>query len=580
MGANLPAHPLPHMSIHNYKLIILLLMLPCRMAAQQAESDLFALEGHRQMMLGNHSDAFELMQHALELNPNSVAALEEMGEFWHYMRRDSMAAVYMKRAADLAPDDYWVQQPLVELYVSMGQTDEALAKLEQLYEQFPEKEDVLLMLEALYKRNNDYENVVRVLERLELKEGKSEQLSMEKFRTFIRMGDTRRAFDEMKSLADEYPNDLHYRVLMGDTYMEAGEPEQAIEVYRAIEAEDPDNIGLMLSMLSYYSVTNQDSLMNRQIVKVLTAKEVDSSLRLRLLNSQVLESLNEKRDPQPLLDIFTQLLAMPQADDQVAELCARYMVTAGVEVEQIKPVLNQILDINPENHMARSQLLQYATEEEDTMEVIRICRPAADFDIDDPVFYYYLGIAYFQLDSTRLAIDAFRKGFNHVADDTNLQLITNMYALMGDTYHKMGDMRHAFESYDSCLVYRPDEALVLNNYAYYLSLLRQQLDKAEDMSRRSLEQEPDNPTYIDTYAWILFQQKRYAEARTYIDKALALMGDSIDAGDANIVEHAGDIYARLGDKQTAIRYWTLSAQLGNDSPLLAKKLKKQKYYAY
>ena len=144
----------------------------------------------------------------------------------------------------------------------------------------------------------------------------------------------------------------------------------------------------------------------------------------------------------------------------------------------------------------------------------------------------------------------------------------------------MGDMQHAYESYDSCLVYRPDEALVLNNYAYYLSLQRQKLDKAEDMSRRSLEQEPDNPTYIDTYAWILFQQKRYAEAKTYIDKALAIMADDIDADDANIIEHAGDIYARLGDKQTAMRYWTLSAQLGNDSPLLAKKLKKQKYYAY
>lgn len=560
--------------------VLCLLMLPCCIRAQQAKSDMFVLEGHRQMVLGNHGDAFELIRHALELNPRSVAALEEMGEFWHYMRRDSMAAVYMRRAADLAPDDYWVQQPLVELYVSMGQTDEALAKLEQLYGQFPEKEDVLLMLEALYKQKNDYENVVKVLDRLELKEGKSEQLSMEKFRTFIRMGDTDRAFAEMNALADEYPNDMHYRVLMGDTYMEAGRPERAIEVYRAIEADDPDNTGLMLSMLSYYSVTNQDSLMRQQIMKVLSTKEIDSGLRMRLLNSQVLESLNEKRDPQPLLDIFAHLLSMPQTDDQVAELCARYMATVGVPQEQIKPVLNQILDINPENRMARSQLLQYATEEDDTMEVVRLCRTAADLDIDDPVFYYYLGIAYFQMDSTRLAIDAFKHGFRHVADDTNLQLVTNMYALMGDTYHKMGDMEHAYESYDSCLVYRPDEALVLNNYAYYLSLERRWLDKAEDMSRRSLIKEPDNPTYIDTYAWILFQQKRYAEARTYIDKALTLMGDEIDADDANIVEHAGDIYARLGDKQTAMRYWTLSAELGNDSPLLAKKLKKQKYYAY
>jgi tetratricopeptide (TPR) repeat protein len=97
------------------------------------------------------------------------------------------------------------------------------------------------------------------------------------------------------------------------------------------------------------------------------------------------------------------------------------------------------------------------------------------------------------------------------------------------------------------------------------------------MSRRSLEKEADNYTYLDTYAWILFKQKKYTEAQEYIDKALAIMGDNIEANDATIIEHAGDIYAKIGQKERAVEFWQQAAELGNGSAVLQKKLKKKKY---
>ena len=193
------------------------------------------------------------------------------------------------------------------------------------------------------------------------------------------------------------------------------------------------------------------------------------------------------------------------------------------------------------------------------------------------MFYYYLGVAYFQSDSAQLVVKTFKKGLQHVDSKTNLQLLTNMYALMGDAYHQLGDSKHAYECYDSCLLYRPDEAMVLNNYAYYLSLENAHLSRAEEMSRRSLEKEPDSPTYLDTYAWILFKQKRYAEAKVYIDQALDAMGDSLSANDATVVEHAGDIYAKNGFKDKALEFWLQAADLDTPSAVLEKKIKKKKY---
>ena len=543
----------------------------------KAKAEYFILEGHRQLLLGNNSDAFEMLRHALQLDPTSSVAQSELSHFWQFLRQDSLSLEYMKRASENDPDNYWNKEALVDFYVNAGKTDEAISVLEQLSKQFPDKEDVLLMLESLYKEKQDYANVIKTLDALEVKEGKSEQLSIEKFRTFVQMKDEKKAFKEMSELAAEYPNDLRYRVLLGDLYVDQEQYDEGLKVYKTVEAEDPTNIYLMSSMLNYYKRTNQDSLYQQQLNKICTSPKLENETRLRFLNGLVYQNIQENKDPQPLLEIFRKVRTMPQEDTQILELCTRFMVTTKQPAEEVKPVLREMLAINPESNMARNLLLEYAVEDNDTAEVIRIAKPAVDYSIDDPVFYYYLGVAYFQMDSAQLTVKTFKKGLQHVNDQTNLQLLTNMYALMGDAYHQLGDSKHAYECYDSCLLYRPDEAMVLNNYAYYLSLEDSHLDRAEEMSRRSLEKEPDSPTYLDTYAWILFKQKKYAEAKEYIDKALNALGDSVSTNDATIVEHAGDIYAKNGLKEKALEFWQQAADLDTPSATLLKKLKKKKY---
>ncbi len=547
-----------------------------KVSAQESKSDLYLYEGHRQLLLGNNSDAFELFRHSLQIDPASASALSELSQFWHFLRNDSLAIEYLKKATEYDPDNYWLKESLVDILVNVGREDEAIGVLESLSKQNPDKEDVLVMLETLYKQKQDYPSVIKILDQLEVMEGKSEQISMEKFRIYVQMKDEANAFKEVSELADEYPNDLRYRVLIGDLYVDQDRFEDGLRIYKEVEAEDSDNIFLMASLLNYYTRTGQDSLYENQIEKICLNPNLENENRVRFLNSLVLQNLQEGKDPEHLLYIFKKVLELPQADTQIAELCARFMITLKQPASEVKPVLNQMLDIDPENTLARSQLLEYAVDEGDTLEIIRVCHPMVELSVDDPIYYYYLGIAYYQVDSTKLAIDTFKKGFTKVNDDTNLQLLTNMYALMGDSYYKLGDSKHAYECYDSCLLYRPDEALVLNNYAYYLSLENKQLDKAEEMSRRSLEKEGGNYTYLDTYAWILFQQKKYAEAKVYIDSVLVLLGDSVSADDSNIIEHAGDIYSKNGLKEDAIKFWRQSYNLGNDSEAIRRKLKRKK----
>ncbi|MCM1312505.1 MAG: hypothetical protein NC206_03120 [Bacteroides sp.] len=544
----------------------------------QRKFDYIFFEAQRQRQLGNHAATFDLLTYCREMDPQSAAVCYELSNYWLYLKEEAKARECLEQAVALEPDNYWYKNALVRFYMGKSLMDEALPVLEGMIEQFPEKSELLMMLMGIYHDKQDYANVIKTLNRLETKEGKSEQLSMEKFRIYVQMKDEKNAFKEMSDLAAEYPNDLRYKVLIGDLYLDNDKPEQAYRIYKEVSDIDPANINVMLSLASYYEKTGDNELYQKQLEQLVSNPQLDKQTRLSLMNSFVYQDVQNGGDSVKILRLFEKALESPQTDVAMTELCVRYMVTKKMPQAEIKPLLYNMLEIDPENDLARNQLLSYALQEEDTMGIIHICKPATEYGADDPVYYYYLGIAYFQQDSTQLAIEALRGGLAHVDENSSVTLLTNLYSILGDLYHEAGEDEKAFEAYDSCLIYRPDDALVLNNYAYYLSLHKRDLKKAEEMSARSLEKSGDNPTYLDTFAWILFQQKRYSEAQVYIDSALVLLGDSITKEDANIVEHAGDIYFKAGRKEQAVDWWKKARELngGKASEALEQKIRKQK----
>ena len=196
-------------------------------------------------------------------------------------------------------------------------------------------------------------------------------------------------------------------------------------------------------------------------------------------------------------------------------------------------------------------------------------------------FDYYPGIAYYQKGQLDDALSSSQNGIDVINSDSDPSIVSDFYAVLGDIMHQKGMEREAFAAYDSCLVWKDDNIGCLNNYAYYLSEKGIRLDEAERMSFRTIKAEPKNATYLDTYAWILFMQKRYDEARKYID--LTLENDS-DAS-AVLLEHAGDIYYHAGEKQQALEFWQQALERASaDSELkddrlqtLIRKIKLKKY---
>jgi Tfp pilus assembly protein PilF len=218
-------------------------------------------------------------------------------------------------------------------------------------------------------------------------------------------------------------------------------------------------------------------------------------------------------------------------------------------------------------------LVQQAWEDEDDDRIISLCQAARQYNPEEMAFYYYQGMAYYRQKDTDHALEAFRNGINVITEESNPEIVSDFYAVMGDLLHQKGLEAEAFAAYDSSLVWKADNIGCLNNYAYYLSLQDKRLDEAEQMSYRTVKAEPENATYLDTYAWILFMQKRYAEARVYIDQAL----QHDEQPGAVINEHAGDIYAFCGDMEAAMKQWAKALVDDPQNKLLIKKIRHKKY---
>ena len=293
------------------------------------------------------------------------------------------------------------------------------------------------------------------------------------------------------------------------------------------------------------------------------------------------------RDSTKIVGLFNSMLAQEQENADIAMLAAQYLLSKRMD-EEAKPVLRQVLDIDPENKPARLQLLSFAISKEDLDEVIRLCAPAVEYMPEALEFYYYWGIAHYQKKQHDEALEVFKKGVRQVGPDSDKNMASDFYSIMGDLYHIKKMNAEAYAAYDSALVYKPDNIGALNNYAYYLSVERKDLDKAEEMSYKTVKAEPTNNTYLDTYAWILFEKGKYVEARIYIDQALQNGGDASSV----VVEHGGDIYFHNGELEKALEYWKKAEKLADEAKddeneardakelkRLKKKIANKRYYA-
>lgn len=554
---------------------------------ERRKFNLYFLEAVRLKEKGELDAAFDMYNHCLDVDSQSASVQYELAQLYLYLGQFPKGECLLREAVDLEPSNYWYKQTLASQYRKRGENELAVKVIEDMVEQFPSRLEPLIELVELYSRLKDYEKVVYSLDRLEKLDGKSEQISMEKFRMYLQMGDSERAFTEIENLAQEYPYEMRYLTMLGDIYLENGKVEEAYTTFQKVLKEEPGYAPAMLSMASYYEKQGLDSLYQIQLDSILLNQKIESDMKLNVMRQLIVRSERGDRDSTQIVGLFDAILKQEQANADMAMLAAQYMLSKKMNDKAIT-VLRQIVEIDPENKPAYLQLLNFAISKNDLDEVVRICTPAVEYMSEALEFYYYMGLAHYQKDRIDEALAVFKKGVRQINEDTDKALASDFYAILGDLYHTKKMNAEAYAAYDSALVYKDDNIGVLNNYAYFLSVERKDLDKAEEMSYKTVKVEPTNNTYLDTYAWILFEKGKYAEARIYIEQAIQHGGMESSV----VVEHCGDIYYHCGELDKALKFWkkaeeitekgskdTSDARSEQELKLLKKKIKNKKYFS-
>ena len=522
------------------------------------------------------STALQLLDSCRTVNPNAAEVYYRLAQQYFDTGNDSIATKYMERAARLQPANDTYQESVAATYIQQRDYDNAIKAYENLYSHYRERTDILDILVRLYGAKNDYARMLSTIGRMEKVDGESDELTLLKMNVYEMRHDTKNAYRMLKALNDAHPNEPNYKVMLGNWLMNHNRRDEAFKFLQGALADDPQNAFALNSMYDYYRSGGDNAAADELREKILFSSQTEPKTKVTMLQQAIKESEQNGGDSVVVLNLFDRTMKASPKDADISNMKAMYMKLKGMPDDSVNAAFEHTLSIEPDNNMARVKLIQDKWEKKKWDEAISLSTAGTQYNPDDVVFYYFLGLGYFQKDDDDRALDALKRGVGEINDRTDPDMASDFYGSMGDILFKKKRQEEAFEAYDNSLKWKEDNIVVLNNYAYYLSELRRDLKRAEQMSFKTVQAEPTNATYLDTYAWILFLQKRYDEARAYIDRALENDNDSTNGPSAVVIGHAGDIYCMCGDTDRAVELWQRALKAGGDKAVLTRKIKTKK----
>ena len=275
----------------------------------------------------------------MDIDSTRSEAYSFLSQYYSHLKDKQRALQYCRKAAALEPENTTYLATLADALLSQREYNETIGVLEQLYSLCHDRDDVLGMLVQLYEQQEQYDKAIDALTRLEVLEGKSERLSYAKSNLYTKKGDKRAAIAEMKTLADQYPNDNNYRCLYANTLYINGQKKKAVAIYNAVLRKEPDHRNALLAMLAYYNDQKDSVHVQEYTEKVLFNKQMASGDRVELMRRFVIENEQTGGDSTRVLQLFHRLLQGSQEDADMALLCASYMNLKKMPEDSIRVVL-------------------------------------------------------------------------------------------------------------------------------------------------------------------------------------------------------------------------------------------------
>ncbi|HRY97434.1 MAG TPA: tetratricopeptide repeat protein [Bacteroidales bacterium] len=524
------------------------------------------LDANREKVLGNSAEAEKLFRMVVDREPNNAAAHYELARLLHRSGRESEALEAARTASGLDPQNVWYTLYLAELYEDAGMPEKAVQLIEDLTQRYPDQEEYHEMLAGGYILLGRHADAIRTLDLMERKFGKNEDLLMQKRELYLQDGKFDKAMEETRKLSELSSRDTRYLLMMAEMHMDRGNKEEALALYRRVQDIDPGDPYIHMSLADYYRKAGDNEASFRELMLGMGNPRLDIDTKVQvLLSFYAVGELYDTLRKQGIA--LSGVLTRAHPDDPKSHSILADFLGRDGQYPGARESLMRVVELDSSKYIIWEQLLRIELQLKEYASMSSHARRATALFPNMPILYLLGGVAQYNRKEYTAAARSFELGLKLVVGDPRLK--SDFHTYLGDTYQELGDYPNSTRNYQQALDIDPNNIYVLNNYSYFLSLRKDDLERAAQMAGRANELEPGNASYQDTYGWVLYVMGDYSGARTWLEKALASGGSD----NAVILEHYADVLYKLGDIPGAREYWKKAAEKGKGSDLLQKKLR-------
>ena len=472
---------------------------------------------------------------------------------------------YAHRAFASDSTNKWYTANYAEQLVSAGKYTRAIPIFRRLMRIDPTNIRSYHALAVIYGYNGMPYSAISILDSAELRIGYNYYLADIKQELLLSTHQYDRAVVEGKRRIDEHPYDIEAITKLADIYAVAGRDSLARATYERAFKLDTTNVQTIVAIADYYSRLGNTTRMLDYEQHLFRSDKLDIDTKMHRLSQYTVDMNFYAANYHRVGGIIRQMAIEYPNNRDVRGVYAQHLIYGGDHGQALEYLLHHLegYDVQPADFLLVIQLEHYLGLNDQMNRDMARALELFPHDTDLLSLYSYICS---ERGDYKSAISVLEWALVGVKDDLQR---SSLMGNIGDMYHEMGDDKSAFRYYKRALALNEDNALVLNNYAYFLSLLDKNLDEALVMAERAVSLQPNNASYADTYAWVLHRLGRNEEAKRAMRQALTLSSQM----DASLLMHYADILWALGETFMAETYWQKAVERGYDKGLMESHIK-------
>ncbi|MEY8592940.1 tetratricopeptide repeat protein [Butyricimonas hominis] len=523
----------------------------------KVQFDYAFMEGVRFKILGDLKSSLTYFDQCMKIYNRSAAVRYEISSILSLGEDLNLPLQLMREAVQLEPDNIWYNLLLANILQKKSMIEEACKVYDELIAKHPEREDFYIIQVDLYTSTEKWEKAIEVLNRYEKQFGVNEPAIIEKAKLYSKMDNVKRASSEIMKLIKKYPENTDYLGLLAELYLSHNQEKKGLQLLNRIVKDYPDNGFVQFYLADYYR-TKKDSLNTEKYIRPALANDnIDNNLKVQYLLKLLVNQADLSLSTDHIYRYVQLLLEKYPGDLSVRTLNADFLKREN-KLEECKKELEFIISKEKNNYLVWEELMLLSNQLGDTAAMKSEGLECLNYFPNEPLPYMMISLPMLIEGNYAKATGYLQKGLELAPDKSFIK--SQLYAYLGECYYKQDSIEIAFSMFDSAIAINPNDIMTLNNYSYYLSLRNERLNQAEKMISTALSADPNNATFLDTYAWVLFKLKNYSLARFYMRSAI----ENTEKPSGVLYEHYGDILYMNGDKEEALKMWKKALELGDD----------------